>query len=201
MCPCFRHHPSLLAQRWAALVGVAFLVAGCGPPNAQQALKQAFVDNPRAKAVEVVPFAGTVTVDGAPPSKAGTVLLVILNDPKNPQDPTQKPKLMTGCTPDGHFAFTTYEAHDGVESGSYVVTFVQLKNLAAPFGKSKRAGMGPPDELKNLYNDPDKNAEIPEFKLDIKKPGMTDARYKLVVEGKEPVTTPGPHAVTMLTGR
>jgi hypothetical protein len=201
MFAIFQHRPFSRAERCAALVMFALLLAGCGPPSADQALKQAFLDNPQVKPANIAPFEGTVSVDGAPPEKPGTTFLVILNDPKNPQDPHRKPKLMAGCTKDGHFDFTTNNAHDGVQVGSYVVTFVQLKDLAAPFGRTRRAGFGPPDELKNLYNDPDKNAEIPEFHVEIKAPGIKDAHFNLAIAGKEPVTDAGPHAITAIDTR
>jgi hypothetical protein len=196
-----KHSPFPLVERCAAIAAFALLLAGCGPPSADQALKQAFQQNPKVKPAEIAPFEGTVTVDGTAPEKPGTSLLVILNDPKNPQDPHRKPQLMTGCNKDGHFYFTTYSPGDGVRVGSYVVTFVQLKDLAAPFGKMKRAGFGPPDELKNLYNDPDKNAAIAEFKVEIKEPGIKDAHFNLIVAGKEAVTDPGPHAITEIDTR
>ncbi len=128
----FRRQSHYLAERWVALVGVTFLFAGCGPPTADQALKQAYKDNPSATAVEIAPFEGTVTVDGKPPSKPDTRMLVILNDPKHPQDPKIPPKLVAGCNVEGHFSFTTYTSHDGVQEGSYIVTFVELQNLSRP---------------------------------------------------------------------
>jgi hypothetical protein len=127
--------------------------------------------------------------------------LVILNDPQHPLEAGKNPALHGGCDAEGHFAFSTYTAHDGVKTGSYIVTFVQLHELSGRLGRKRNSGFGPPDELKNLYNDPDKNAAIPEFKVEIKKPGITDAHFNLVVEGKEPVATPGPHAVTLLDNR
>jgi hypothetical protein len=201
MFAIFRQQPLRRAESWAALAACALLLAGCGPPTAEQGLKQAFKDNPTLKAVEIAPFEGTVTVDGKVSEIPGTQLLVILNDPKHPLESGKRPKLLTGCNADGHFAFTTNAVHDGVETGSYVLTFVQLHNLGSTFGKNKNTGLGPPDELKNLYNDPDKNAEVSEFKVEIKKPGITDAHYNLVVEGKEPVASPGPHAFTALNNR
>jgi hypothetical protein len=190
-----------LAARCAAVAGMAVLFAGCGSKSADQALQQAYLNNPSVTKAHIATFEGTVTVDGAPPDKPGMVLLVILNDPKKPQDPHRVPKLVAGCTPDGHFDFTTFTAHDGVECGSYIVTFVQLKNLAAPFGKIKKAGLGPPDALNNLYNDPDKNADVPEFHVEIKPPGITDAHFDLIVAGKDPVPQAGPHAITSLDTR
>ena len=201
MSAYFLNKSVTFAARCATVAGIAVLLAGCGSKSADQALQQAYLNNPSVTKAHIAPFEGTVTVDGAPAEKPGTVLLVILNDPNKPQDPHRVPKLVAGCTPDGHFDFTTFMAHDGVECGSYVVTFVQLKNLAAPFGKNRKAGLGPPDALNNLFNDPDKNAEVKEFHVEIKPPGITDAHFDLTVQGKEPVLQPGPHAITSLDTR
>jgi hypothetical protein len=190
-----------LAQAAFAMTAMSALFVGCSQKSAKQALDQAYLDNPKVERASIAPFEGTVTVDGAPGGKDRTVLFVILNDPKHPQDPHKLPKLIAGCEPDGHFDFTTFNAHDGVQCGSYIVTFVQLKNLAAPFGRNKKAGYGPPDELKNLYNDPDKNAEVAEFHVEIKPPGIKDAHFDLIVAGKEPVVQPGPHALTSIDTR
>src|SRR5579872_2539394 len=129
---CAKMIPS--AGLCAAVLSCAAFLGGCSR-TPQQRLQQAYLDNPSAKRADIAPFEGTVTVDGAPPGKEGYQLLVILNDPKHPQDPRRPPKLIAGCEPDGHFAFTTFDVHDGVECGSYIVTFVQLKNLASGFGK------------------------------------------------------------------
>jgi hypothetical protein len=64
-----------------------------------------------------------------------------------------------------------------------------------------RGDLQPPDELKNLYNDPDKNAKEEKFKLDLKLPGQEGYQVDLAVAGKEPVETPGPNAVTRLMAR
>jgi hypothetical protein len=189
------------AERLATLLAIALAFTGCGPKSAEQALEQAFKENPKATRVEILKFEGTVAVDGQPPNKPGTKLFIILNDPKQPQDPTKRPKLVGGCDDEGNFFFSTHAARDGVEAGAYVVTFVQLHHPKALFGHRKSALFQQPDELKNLYNDPDKNAAIPEFNVEIKQPGRADWRFDLAVAGKEPVTTPGPHAITKLDYR
>jgi hypothetical protein len=140
-------------------------------------------------------------VDGLPPNKPGTKLFIILNDPKQPQDPKQRPKLVGGCDDEGNFFFSTHRAHDGVESGSYVVTFVQLHHPKPLFGHRTSALYELPDELKNLYNDPEKNAAVPEFNVEIKPPGRSDWHFNLDVAGKDPIATPGPHAITRLDYR
>jgi len=59
----------------------------------------------------------------------------------------------------------------------------------------------PPDELQNLYNDPENNAKVPEFNVEIKSPGRSDWQFDLAVAGKEPVTNPGSKAITKLDFR
>jgi hypothetical protein len=189
------------AERLATLIAIALASQGCGPVSGERALEQAFKENPKAKRVEILKFEGTVDVDGQPPTKPGTKLFIILNDPQNPQDPKKRPKLIGGCDDEGNFFFSTNGAHDGVEGGSYVVTFVQLHHPKALFGHRTGALYEQPDELKNLYNDPEKNAADPEFNVEIKSPGRTDWHFSLAVAGKDPNTTPGPHAITRLDYR
>ena len=94
----------------------------------------------------MVKFSGTVTVDGQPPAvDRRNPLFVIAYDPKNPPKGRQLP-FTARCDKDGHFQFNTYSTGDGLPAGSYVVLFVQPKTEGG-------------DALKNLYNDPDKNAQ------------------------------------------
>ncbi|HET6324275.1 MAG TPA: hypothetical protein VFG04_06210 [Planctomycetaceae bacterium] len=190
-----------LAERLACLFAIAFVSQGCGPPTAEQALEQAFKANPSAQRVEVVKFEGTVAVDGLPPNKPGTKFFIILNDPKNPQDPKTQPKLIGGCDNEGNFFFSTNGARDGVQTGSYVVTFVQLHHPQGLFNRHGSSVFNQPDELKNLYSDPEKNAANPEFNVEIKSPGRTDWHFDLAVAGKDAKITPGPHAITKLDYR
>jgi hypothetical protein len=169
---------------------LAFVSQGCGgsaTQSAQQALDRQYKDNPQLQRPNLAKFAGTVTVDGQPPAK-GTVIVVILNDPKKPA-PRNKPSQYAIADPEGHFEFSTSLKGDGTLPGSYVVTFAELH----PHG---RRGFFPPDELKNLYNDPDKNAGKNEFQLDLKPPGKTDFTMDLKVAGEEVVSTPGANSTT-----
>lgn len=76
---------------------------------------------------------------------------------------------------------------DGVKTGTYVVTFAQPKLV----GERRRG----PDALENLYNDPDKNAQVPEFKIDHQAPEKKDYVFDLKVAGM-PRGTTGPHSFT-----
>jgi hypothetical protein len=174
-----------------ALVGV--LAAGCGgTSSADQALDQQLKASNATREV-VARFAGKVTIDGQPPApgtKEATV--VILYDPTNPPSP-RKPPRFTYCGKEGQFEFHTYARGDGVPVGSYVVLFAQLKT-----GGRGSPGFKPPDALKNLYNDPDKNALIPEFKIDHTAPGRTDYAFDLSTAGKDPIAEPGAKAITQI---
>ncbi len=133
-------------------------------------------------------FAGKVTIDGSPPKTArGKVLLVILYDPAHPDK--NKPPIQAACKPDGSFSFFTYSANDGVAIGKYVVLFAQLM-------ASRGRGLVQPDGLKNLYDDPDKNSEDKDFVVTVTQSGKTDYNFNLEIAGKDPVTSPGPHAIT-----
>ncbi len=171
--------------------GLAFASQGCSgaTQSAQQALDQQYKDNPQLKRPDLAKFAGTVTVDGQPPEK-GTAIVVILSDPKR-LPPPNKPIQYAIADPDGHFAFSTSLKGDGTLPGSYVVTFAQLH----PHG---RRGFFPPDELKNLYNDPEKNAAKTEFQLELKPPGKTDFTMDLKVAGEDAVAKPGANATTQI---
>jgi len=150
---------------------------------------------------------GRVTVDGQPPA-AETSLVVILNDPQH-LDATangKRPEVFTVCSGQGDFAIMT-------KPGKYILTFVALHQAEMPRGERpvgrglgpsgpmSRGNLLPPDELKNLYNDPDKNAKEEKFKLDLKLPGQEGYQVDLALAGKDPVATPGPNAVTLLTAR
>jgi hypothetical protein len=154
--------------------------------------------------VPVAKFAGNVSVDGQPPSQEGT-LFVILNDP---QHLAPGGKAYTNCDEQGNFAFTTYLPGDGAPTGKYVVTFVQFQlSGGATGGRGSRLGRAPsmlgqeyvgPDGLKNLYNDPEKNQDNPNFVVQVAEPGRTDYDFKLELAGKEPAKTSGTYAATKL---
>jgi hypothetical protein len=199
--------------RLAAFLFVAGALAGC---TQQQSTKQAeerqFQDNPQLQRVQVVKFGGRVTADGQP-AQAGFTVFVILNDPGHLDQAAQSgtPKLYTPCDETGHFAFTTVTKGDGAPAGKYVLTFVELKNPEQPGqpdsnGRARRGKMRatgsrhyePPDALKNLYNDPDKNSKDDKFVVKLEAPGKDDWDFNLDVSGKEAVPTPGPNAVTRI---
>jgi hypothetical protein len=196
-----RRAPQCSRTGLAACLVVAAVVEGCGrTQTAEQALARQFEQHPEFKKATLAKFSGHVTVDGMPPANDAQ-LFVILNDPKNPEEAAHSklPTLFSICDLEGKFSFRTYLAGDGVTAGKYVLTFVALHSSA----KSGHRVMGgalfsPPDELKNLYNDPDQNAKQEKFNLDLQPPGKGDYEFDLAVAGEQPVETPGPNAWTRI---
>jgi hypothetical protein len=105
---------------------------------------------------------------------------------------TRKSRRSVRCQSDGRFAFTTYSSGDGLPAAKYIVLFAELK--------THRGNYLPPDKLNNLYNDPDKNRERPEFNIDLTTGPKTNQLFNLDVEGREPVTSPGPNTITQIGG-
>ena len=198
--------PRLISWKLAASLLVA-VTAGCNSTVSPTAARdKQYADNAAYKKVEVAKFAGKVTIDGQPPDKDSKVF-VIMND-INHLDENAKlnaPRLFMACDDAGNFSFTTNEKDDGIAVGKYVVTFLELKtpktggtSEGARF-KAKSLGAAKkyrgPDELKNLYSDPDKNAkETDKYVLDLKPPGKADYLFDLSIAGKD-VVPPGPNAV------
>ena len=89
--------------------------------------------------------------------------------------------------------FGTYTADDGVKAGIYVLTFAQLQ----PNGNHSVG----PDDLRNLYNNPDKNAEIAEFKIDHKAPGKKDYAFNFKLDNSAAVEPGFPRAQVFVAGR
>jgi hypothetical protein len=179
----------------AASVGLIVLLAGCESKpkysyqTAEQAMEEQIRQYPQYRNLHLVKFSGRVAVDGKPMRPNGT-LFVMLNDPEHPDATAHgaPPKLYTVCNHAGIF-------HVEVPPGRYVVTFAALH----AHGKVGHAGPDhyfQPDELKNLYNDPEKNAKEPQFNVTLEPPGKTDLYFDLAVAQKKAVTKPGPDAVT-----
>jgi hypothetical protein len=168
----------------AALAG--FLAVGCGS-GADEALNKSLKDAGVSRDA-VYPFAGKVTIDRDPPKlERGYWLVVVLNDPEKLDTPTIR-KLHVEANEKGEFRFTTYGQNDGIRPGKYIVTFGVYK-------RQRILGLIPPDQLHNLYNDPDENAKNPEYVVDHKAPGNKNYEFNLAVSNKEPVAEPGPHAL------
>ncbi len=176
----------------AAVLASGILAAGCSrPQSADEALDQQ-LRTMHVVREKVAPFTGRVRVDGLPPKIDNNhVMLVILYDPQKPPSSERVP-LTARCDKEGNFEFTSYVKGDGAPVGSYVVLFGLMKR-----GGRAKPGYFPPDELHNLYNDPDTSP----FKIELPASGLRDKEFDLETAGKPPVATPGPHAVTQITGR
>jgi hypothetical protein len=174
----------------AALLAVGS--GGCTPAQtADQAADAALQSTGRSKSA-VFPLAGTVTIDGQPPeAKPNQRIVVMLNDLARPNVPL-KQRLFVWCDPQGRFVFHTYGADDGLPAGKFVVTIASLSF-------HKKRGYAGPDALKNLYNDPDVNANSAEFVIEHQSPGKSDYRFDLKIENR-PAAHPGPHALTKIAG-
>ncbi len=137
------------AQKGTLLLATCgLMLAGCGRANDR--LKQAYQDAGLAK-VPVAPVSGIVTVDGLAPVP---FTLVMLWDPKKPNANV----LRTICDSEGRFAFTSYEAGDGVPPGTYVVLFAQF-NMGRPLGT-----FDPPDARRISTMTPTRTVRNPSFK-------------------------------------
>jgi hypothetical protein len=171
------------------LASLAALVAvGCSRTQTGDEAVDAALKAQGLSKETVYPLAGNVTVDGQAPKSEpkGNPMVIVLNDMSKPDVPPRERRRVV-VNAQGEFAFTTYKEGDGVPAGKYVVTFAQ-------FEYNKKKGLVGPDQLKNLYNDPDKNAQKTEFVIDHQS-GKTDCVFKLEVQGKE-AETPGPHSLT-----
>jgi hypothetical protein len=178
-----------------ALCAVVFcaVLSGCsGRESADKALDRALQNAGQSRQV-VYPLAGKVVIDGQVPQLANKMkLIVMLNDTKKPDEPLAN-RLYEVCDAQGEFVFHTYTRNDGVPEGKYILTVAELDF-------NKKRGYQGPDKLQNLYNDPDKNAQVAQFVVDHKPPGKSDYVLNLEVAGKEPGSS-GPKALTELRDR
>jgi hypothetical protein len=203
-------HRDRVRRKWIGVsAGCLFataVLAGCEKnqgyqyQTADQAMQEQLKQYPQFHKVNVAKFAGTVSVDGKPPAGNARVF-IILNDPEHFDETAhgKGPTRYTNCDQQGHFSFSTYERDDGAPVGKFVITFVQLHGR--PGGRAGNPRHGPeqyyqPDELKNLYNDPNQNKNEAQFNVNVDSPGKTDYHFDLTVKGKTPVATPGPNALT-----
>jgi hypothetical protein len=154
-----RNGLELRGRRWLSLLVLA-AAAGCSRVQSPEQRIQIALATDGMTKTDLYPFAGTVTIDGQPPDfgDANKHLVVMLYNPQKPDTPMQRrPHVMT--RKDGQFTFS----EDGIPPGHYVATFAVFR----------RKGTGTfvgPDQINNLYNDPDRNANTPEFVIDHEKP-------------------------------
>lgn len=175
----------------ATAVLAAMVCAGCGPKTGEARMDQVLSATGQQKD-RVLPLAGHVTIDGgAPPNLAGKTrnrFLVLLYDTKKPEMiPEKWPHVEVD--PNGDFKFSHYTSGDGVPPGNYVFVFAMLTDR-------KKKGLVGPDQLKNLYNDPEKNEKKPGFAID-HNAAKTDYSFDLATAGVE-AASPGPKSVVLL---
>jgi hypothetical protein len=172
----------LRGWRWSVILVLA-AAAGCSSHQSPEQRIKIALEQAGMTGTSLYPIAGIVTIDGLTPA---------FDDPKkrlvitlyNPQKPDTK-HLHTMVKADGSFRFT----EDGIGPGHYVLAFAVLRR------KGPQNFVGP-DGLNNLYNDPDVNAtKFPQFVIDHQAPGKKDYEFNLEVAGKDPISSPGPHAV------
>jgi hypothetical protein len=206
--PCLAHRPphrSLMSVAACLVLVAAF--QGCTEKSKLESAADAQAKEIGYIKENLAKLVGRVTVDGQPPAE-DRALVVILNDPEH-LDATangQRPNLFSVCNGQGNFAIET-------KPGKYIVTFAELHQAeihgnVRPVGRGPRpdramtrGSLLPPDDLKNLYNDPAKNAKENAFQLDLQLPGKEDYQIDLAVAGKDPVDAPGPDAVTRINAR
>jgi hypothetical protein len=175
----------------AVAVVAALACIGCGTKSAEERVNEELSRSGKEKSA-VFPLAGHVTIDGQPPSAVAqgrSKLIVLLYDVAKPDEKAGN-RPFTQVDPDGSFRFSTYGNADGVAPATYVFAFAQLNFR-------KKDGYMGPDGLKNLYNDPDKNATKPDLKIEHKAPGRTDYSFDLKTAG-ETEAAAGPKAVTKI---
>jgi hypothetical protein len=180
------------ASQMIGVVGscAVFAAVGCSRTNSGNESLEALLKQTGQTRANLYALAGKVTIDGQPPHFVRPQrLVVMLNDPTKPDLPAIL-RPCRECNDEGEFAFGTYTKGDGFPAGTFVVTFAVLK-------VTMRGLLGP-DQLMNLYNDPDKNAQIPDFHIEHRAPGKTDYRFDLKIAGQQAVETPGPKALTEL---
>jgi len=143
--------------------------------------ERTFAQAPRPR--HPFPLAGKVKIDARAPGEGATVVVMLNGDVGGKVEP-----CCAFCKPDGTFRF------DGGHSpGRFVITIARLRMRK---GVKWTEYLGP-DRLRNLYNDPDKNAQCPEFVIDHQAPGKTDYLFDLKVAGTPPVQ-PGANALIHL---
>jgi len=163
--------------------------AGCGKSGNNASLA-ALLRKTGDNRASLYPLAGKVAIDGQPAQYAKPQRLVMmLFDPTKPNLPPFK-RPCKDVSAEGTFAFGTYAKGDGLPAGKFVVTFAVLRVT--------NQGLLGPDQLNNLYNDPEKNALNPEFNINHQAPGKEDYAFDLKVAGQAGVAMPGPMALTEL---
>lgn len=179
----------LAIEMLGAFGACAVLTVGCSKSDNHASL-EALLRQTGDNRASLYPLAGKVIVDGQPARYVKPQRLVMMLYDRSRPDlpPFKRPCKDVGA--DGTFSFGTYAKGDGLPAGKFVVTFALLKVT--------NQGLLGPDQLNNLYNDPEKNAKVSEFNIDHHGPGKEDYVFDLKVADQEEVGVPGPNALTEL---
>ncbi len=140
------------------------LAAGCGSDKGDMSPER-LKAMAGGKLVETVPVSGTITVDGEPTAGVNLILHKSEGFAAVKESRTDA---------DGKYVWSTHLSGDGIEPGSYVVTFEYI-----PKPKKNDKGV---DLFKGKYKNPSKS----EFKLTVES-GMPqkDVNYELTMPGKK----------------
>ncbi len=165
----------------AILVAFSLLAGGCSESADQAILRRKkeynVQDQPAAK------YSGTVTIDGQTPDvPAGHDLLVFLYDPKTDADKRGRGARYSACKRDGSFQFG-----ESIAPGSYVVLFAELRTAA-------RASPAAPISCRTSTTIPTRTRREQDSRSSCRRLARRAHCSNLEIAGKEPVTTPGPHA-------
>lgn len=166
---------------------LAYLVLGCSRQESADEAMERVSKETGVPLVGTVEFAGRVTIDGQP---APAQTLVILYNEEKPPRPGKSVPPYALCKDDGSFAFSTNKLGDGVAPGKYTVLFAKLRHNF--YGRN--GVWTEPDELHNLFNDPD----TAKFHEEVAPPGKSDYLFELQTDNKEPITKPGSKAIKNL---
>jgi hypothetical protein len=138
------------------------LLAGCSDKTKDDVTQERLQQMAGGTLVETVPVRGTVTVDGAP--AAGVNISLYKENARQPFNTAQTDK-------EGKYCWSTNQACDGVEVGTFTVTFTYI-----PKAKKNDDGV---DVLRGKYANP----ATSKFKLTVEagKPQET-VNYELVTK-------------------
>ena len=152
----------LVLRNRALLCLLALMVfPGCGGEGKDDASKERLKSMSGGSEVkDVVPVSGTVLVDGAPMEG----VFISLHDESG-----GAAIKTTKTDKDGKYCWSTYGSCDGLEPGTYLLSFKLMPNMNP---KKDSA----PDLFKGKYKSPTKN----DFKLTVAAgPPQTDVKYEL----------------------
>jgi hypothetical protein len=163
----------------AVVAALAVVVVGYhSRPTTEQAHDKV-VAAAAEKREAVFPLGGRVTINGQVPQyDPRNPVVVMLIDRKNMNGPAIANRYVN-CDRQGKFAFSTYGRQDGVPPGSYALVMMKFDRGPLPFVYHR------PEQLRKLYDHPDKHAHVADFQIEHAAPGKTDYALSLTAGGVE----------------